>query len=390
MNPSFKASEFLKGAAAVARHFGFEHLDTVRNNPACKDCVKKEHKATATDRRTDALGGLLTAGMSAYFDNRLNGIEGPVFFYTVESVPRTGETAIVLQALNVEKSIAESILIETIHSMLAHTGFGESQVRINSVGDQDSINRYTRELTNFLRKRVEDMPPTARELMKEHPGLALMHLIEKEHELGLRSPSPLEYLSDSSRRHFREIVEYLDMSNTPYEIDAKLLGHHQCYSDTIFSFDIRSDEEEPLTDVPVVVRGGRYNTFTSRMVKGGLPAVGAVIMLKNQSTPVALPRAKRIQPNVSLVQLGFGPKIRSLMLMDELRHAGIAVAHDLVSDSLSTQLRKAEDLGTRFAVIIGQKEFVDGSVIIRDLHSRSQDIVPSTGLVNYLKRYSIR
>lgn len=390
MSASFKASEFLKGAIATARHFGFEHLDTVRKNPACKDCIKKEHRANATERRVDALSGLLTSGMSNYFDNRLNGIEGPVFFYTIESVPRTGETAVVLQALNVEKSIAESILIQTIHSMLKHNGFSGSNVRINSVGDIDSGTRYTRELTNFLRKRLEEMPPTARELMKEHAGLALMHLLEKEHDLGTRSPSPLEYLSDSSRKHFREIVEYLDMSNTPYEIDSRLLGHHQCYSDTIFSFDIRDDEQEPLIESPLMIRGGRYNTFTSRMVKDGVPAVGAVVILKNQPALAHMPRSKQYVPSVSLVQLGFGPKIKSLMLMDDLRHAGISVAHDLVSDSLSTQLRKAEDLGTRFAIIIGQKEFVDGSVIIRDLHSRSQDIVPSTGLVNYLKRYSLR
>lgn len=389
MSNTFKAAEFIKNATATARHFGFEHLETLREHPNCKDCEKKEHKASAVDRRIDAVSGLLTAGMSSYFENKLHGIEGPVLFYTIDAVPRTGETAISLQIMNVEKSIAESILIQTVRSILKGSGYGESSVRINSLGDQESVIRYTRELTNFLKKRLEEMPPAARELMKEHAGLALMHLIEKEHELGLRSPSPLEYLSDASRKHFREIVEYLDMSNTPYEIDSKLLGHHQCYSDTIFSFDLKDETGEVAENAPVVVRGGRYSAFTSRMVKGGIPATGAVIMLKNQQLPDTLPRtAKHPVPTVSIVQLGFGPKIKSLMLIDELRYAGISVAQDLVSDSLSWQLQRAEERNTRFAIIIGQKEFVEGSVIIRDLHSRSQDIVPATGLVNYLRRVS--
>jgi histidyl-tRNA synthetase len=324
--------------------------------------------------------------MCAYLDNKLHAIDGPVFFYTHDTVPRTGETALTFQILNVEKSIAESLLIETVRSILRSSGYPQSSVRINTLGDQDSATRYTRELTNYLRKRLDELPPTARELMKEHPALALMHLIEKEHELAFRSPSPLEYLSDASRKHFREIVEYLDMSSAPYEIDSKLLGHYQCYSETIFSFDLRDENDMAPDTEPLMIRGGRYNAFTARMVKGGVPASGAVIVLKNQqSVPLGRP-LKSPSPAVSIVQLGFGPKMRSLMILDQLRHAGIPVAQDLVSDSLSTQLRRAEERNTRFAVIIGQKEFVEQSVIVRDLHSRSQEIIPMSGLVNYLKR----
>ena len=390
MPQPLKVSEFLKTAVAAAHHFGFESVDTLTNSRICKECtLRRDHKANAAERKIDALGGLLTNGMCAYLDNKLHAIEGPVLFYTVETVPRTGETALTFQVLNVEKSIAESLLIETMRSVLKSAGYGNSSVRINSLGDQDSAVRYTRELTNFLKKRLDEMPPVARELMKEHAALALMHLIEKEHDLGLRSPSPLEYLSDASRKHFREIVEYLDMSETPYEIDAKLMGHHHCYSETIFSFDLKDENNErPLVE-PFIVRGGRYNAFTSRMVKGGVPASGAVIVLKNQPTLANFPRfGKPGVPTVSIVQLGFGPKIRSLMVLDELRQAGIPVAQDLVSDSLSSQLRRAEERNTRFAIIIGQKEFVDKSAIIRDLHSRSQETIPMSGLVNYLKRFA--
>lgn len=388
MATTLSATEFLKNATNVAKHFGFEHIEDIKKSPACKSCDKRiEHKATANDKRLDGLHGLLTGGACSYFEHKMNGIEGPVLFYTTDTVPRTGETAVSLHILNVEKSIAEAILIQTVRALLGDSGYTNSTVRINSLGDQDSMTRYVRELTNFLKKRMDDMPASARELMKDHVFSALMHLVEKEHELALRSPNPMEYLSDQSRKHFREIVEYLDMSETPYEIDSKLIGHHQCYSDALFAIDLRDENNDIMAEQPIYIRGGRYNTFVGRMSKGKVAATGAVIVLRDKKAPARIPRpARGAVPSVFVVQLGFGPKVKSLLLIEEFRSAGIPVSQDIVSDSLSAQLRKAEEQNTRFAVIVGQKEFVDGNVILRDLHSRSQENVPLSGIVNHLRR----
>jgi histidyl-tRNA synthetase len=265
---------------------------------------------------------------------------------------------------------------------LGHT---EHTVRINSLGDRDSIARYTREVTNYLKKRLDHMPPAARELMKEHPLSALSNLVDMDHELAQRSPNPLEFLSDGSRKHFREIIEYLDMSETPYEIDPKMLGHHECYSDAIFSIDIEDEDGVPS---PLSIRGGRFNEFMQRNTKGRTPVVGAVVMLKNGKTPSRIPRVKATVPSVYVIHLGFGPKIKSLMLIDELRRAGIPVMHNLASDSLSTQLRDAEARGIRYALIMGQKEFVENTIIFRDLNIRNQELVEQSAVVKKLKRQS--
>ena len=130
--------------------------------------------------------------MCSYFDFKLNCIEGPSLFYTTEQVPRSGDIAVTFHVLNVKKSIAEALLIQTIRSFLNDIGYAHHTVRINSLGDSDSVTRYLRDLTNYLRKRLDEMPPAARELMKEHPLIALMYLIERDHELARKSPSRLE------------------------------------------------------------------------------------------------------------------------------------------------------------------------------------------------------
>lgn len=384
-------NEFLKRAISTAEYFGFRSATHIQSKPECKTCqVTLSHTAKAEDRRLDGLSGILADGINAYTSNRFNGFTEPVFYYNLDQVPRTNDAALTLHVFNVDKSIAEAILIQTIRSLLADIGYEHHTVRINSLGDTDSRTRYTRELTAYLRKRLDEMPPIARELMKDHATTALLHLIEKEHELANKSPSPLEHLSDSSRRHFREIVEYLDMSETPYEIDPKLIGHYQCFNDAIFSFDLNDDRGVSLTEQPLQAKGGRYGTFFEKHLKQNISAVGAVVILKGMKQLTRLPRSHNKAPSVHLIQLGFAPKIRSLLLIDELRRSGILVDQNLASDSLSVQLRRAEERGARYTIIIGQKEYVDGTVILRDMIGKNQETIPVNSLISKLKRSNLQ
>ncbi len=385
-------TDFLKTATSTAEHFGFQPSDTFKRNVLCKRCGDKiQHSATAADRKLDALHGLLTNGLANYTDAKMHALEEPVLFYNIEQVPRTGEVALALQIVGVKKSIAEAILIQTTRALATELGYDNHTIRINSLGDRDSSTRYTRELTNYLKKRLDDMPVAARELMKVHVFDALMHLLEKEHDLAYRSPNPLEHLSDPSRKHFREIVEFLDMSETPYEIDPKLMGHYHCYSDALFALDINDAEgvADPLS--PLQIRGGRYDEFMLRHTKQEIPAAGAVVVMRERKAPARIPRIPKTNvPSVYVVQLGFGPKISSLMLIDQLRKENVPVFQNLACDSLSTQLRDAEARGVEYTVIIGQKEHVDGTVILRNMHARSQEHVPMSNLVTQLKRINAK
>lgn len=381
----YSPTEFLKVASNTAEHFGFKTSDVIKNNPLCKNCeVPLSQNFTAQDRKLDSHNGLLTNCASTYCLENLHALNAPVLLYSLDQVPDSDTTSLTLSIFNVQKSIAEAILIQAGRSLLQDLDIKEHIVRINSLGDNESTTRYSRELANFLRKRLEFMPPSARELMKEHPFLALMNLVEKEHDLAYRCPNPLEYLSDQSRKHFREIVEYLDMTATPYEIDPKMIGHHEYYSDALFAIEpLRSED----VDAPeITIRGGRFDEFLYRKTRTRIPAVGAVITFKNSKQPSRLPKAKTSNPSVYVIQLGFGPKVRCLTMIDELKRVGVPVRHDLASDSLSAQLRDAEARGVRYTVIIGQKEFVDQTFILRDMKERNQENVSLDSLLRKLKR----
>jgi len=375
-------TEFIKVATKTARHFGFDSLEYVKaRNVKTEGKRVQVQRIPVADRKVDNMHGLLTSGVSSYFENNLT-LGKPALFSTIEEVPRTGDLALTLHAVGVSKSIAETLLIQTMRSVLFDLGIEDHVVRINSLGDRESTNRYTRELTNFFKKRMEDMTPQSRELMKEHVFSALAHLLEKGHDLGFRAPSPLEHLSDQSRKHFREIIEYLDIANIPYEIDSRLMGHHLCYSDALFSI----GNPDPTVDSPISVRGGRYDEFVKRLTKQNISATGAVMILRSRKVPSRIPKVEDSLRSIFVVQLGFGPKIRSLLLMEDLKRADIEAYQELSSDSLGEQLRKAEALNVPYSLILGQKEYVDNTVIVRDMRSRSQESVPTSSIVSHMKR----
>lgn len=382
----YTPTDFLKAATGTAEHFGFRTVDTLKKDPACQNCTTPlNHSIGPDDQTCDNHGGVSVDCVAAYCDEKLHTTTSPVLLYSLtKTTPEDTTTSLSLNIFNVQKSIAEAILIQAARSLLHELDETDHVVRINSIGDTESVARYQKELTNFLRKRLDLMPDEAREKMKTHPLRALQSLIDHDHELAYKAPSPLEHLSDQSRKHFREIVEYLDLSGAPYEIDPKMLGHHEFYSDAIFSIDNQNADEQNLR-----VRGGRFNEFLFRKTKTRTPAVGVVFSLKTSKPPARLPKAKSHPINVYVVQLGLGPKMRSLMIIDALKRAGIPVNHDLASDSLSTQLRRAEDAGAHYTVIVGQKEFVDNTVILRDMRERSQEPVNLETLLRKLKKEAV-
>jgi len=380
----YSPTDFLKIATNTAEHFGFRTADIHKKNPLCKNCeAPLTYTATASDKKNDAQQRLLAKGAEAFCLENLHALEAPVLLYSQDQIPGEDTTTFTFNVFNVPKSIAEAILIQVSKSLMNELEQPDHIVKINSLGDTDSNVRYSRELANYLRKRIDQIPPTARELMKEHPILALMHMIEKDHELVQRSPNPLEYLSDQSRKHFREIVEFLDMTETPYEIDPKMLGHHEYYSDALFSIESSHTEE---TDPKITISGGRFDEFLYRKTRTRIPAAGAVVTYKDSKQPTRMPKGKTTEPEVYVVQLGFGPKVQSLIILEQLKQAGINVRHDLASDSLSAQLRDAEAREVRYTIIIGQKEFVEQNFILRDMKERNQENLSIDALIKKLKR----
>jgi histidyl-tRNA synthetase len=136
--------------------------------------------------------------------------------------------------------------------------------------------------------------------------------------------------------------------------------------------------------------GGRYDYLAKAMGhKKDVPAVGMALgvdrMLLCAGTEDIESKIQK-KPKIFFIQLGFEAKLKSLQIIEELRKHKVPISQSLSKDSLGIQLGMAERMDIPYALIYGQKEAMDKEVIIRNMHTRSQETVKIDKLVEHIKK----
>ncbi len=375
-------ADHFERAARIASYYGFLSAGALaqprRDVPI--DTIMRE-----------ALGHTAASALTGHFAARAS---EPVMFYHASSTSAGRECLFYLEVIGVPKSIAEAFVIKTALAILHDIGKTDARVYVNSIGDKDSFARFSRELQMYLRKHINDLPPRPRELMKRDIMSAFLFLARHKHALAAAAPKPMEFLSEASRRHLHKVLEYLETIGVPYEVDDDLVSEGGWYSQTLF--EIRQAKEhanqEEGTDEAVhtitIAKGGRYDDLLRRSFRVPLSAVRASLMFES-NTPIpkqgaALRSARK--PKIYFIQLGFDAKLRALMLIETLREARVPLMQSLGAETLTSQLALAEKMGAPYAMIMGQKEVHENTIIVRNLKTRVQETIAVAILPDYLRR----
>ena len=198
-----------------------------------------------------------------------------------------------------------------------------------------------------------------RERLKTNPLRILDSKDPKTKEINLGAPDAISFLSPSGKKHFKEVLEYLDEMGIPYQIDKTLVRGLSYYTHTVFEIIETTEEGTALT----IAGGGRYD-YLGRALgsKKDVPAMGGSLgMDRIIERPWCKNLAPRIikKPKVYFIQVGFEAKLKSLAIIEILRKAHVPVVQSLSKDSLSAQLAVAEKSGAPYVIIFGQKEAVE-------------------------------
>ncbi len=334
--------------------------------------------------------------MRAYIEHGMQSMPQPVMYYQYGPVfrhdkPQRGRYRqfwqFDLDSLGSDKSIMDALIIKAGVSILEDAGADNLSIDINSIGDKECRGAYLRELTNYYRKHISSLPPIDRERLKTNPLRILDSKEEKTIEINASAPDSISFLCPSCKKHFKEVLEYLEQLGIAYNINKNLVRGLSYYTRTVFEIIEQKGGEDgtPLT----LAGGGRYD-YLARQVgsKKDVPAVGMSIGVDRI---VAQPWYKKLaprilkKPKIYFIQLGAEAKLKSLNIIDILRKAHVPIAQSLSKDSLGSQLAIAEKLAIPYAIIFGVKEAIDNSVIVRNMATRSQDTVKQTKLLEYLK-----
>jgi len=372
--------ELLDRALTAAEFYGFDSFDHLikAHKPAR---VLKQNGTPALSFPTEKKMSGVTKSLVSHGFHRTNCLH---FAYQLEN-SGSKVSSLGLHAIGSRSAIAEGVLIATLANIARDAGLGEFVVHINSMGDRDSSARFVRELTSYLRSHLNDLPAYAREDMNSgNPIRAFARLTEKQHEIAAGAPSPMEYLNDDSRAHLRSVLEYTENIGIPYELDTTVIGNNDCWQHTMF--ELRSTDENG--NAVVIARGGRHDTLAQKTFRVDLPIVSAVIEHEIQGR--SKPKRRAVEkPRFFFAQLGPDAKKKSFSVLDHMRESGIPMMQQIAIDSIGSQLEHAEKHQIPYTVIMGHKEALEDTAIVRNMHSRSQVVVPLSNLTGYLKRLKV-
>jgi histidyl-tRNA synthetase len=286
-----------------------------------------------------------------------------------------------LQVSGAKESVGEVLLLKTVATILSEWGGNVVRVRINALGDRDSRMRFARELSSFLRRQAHNLPPEWRERAPEDPMAFLTAATDETRTMLESAPRPMNFLSEKSRAHFREMLEHLEHLGLPYELDDMLVGDER-EPRVAFAIDL----EEDATVVASV--GGRFDDHVRRLTnRKDVSAVHASLYFRKKGLAASnfMLEGPAGKPRIYFVQLGLRAKLTSLKVSDILREARIPILQSFDSSKLSPQLQAAQAAGVSHLIIMGQREALDGTVIVRAADNSAQTTLVLSQLPRYLK-----
>lgn len=374
-----------KKAVDICQFYGVSFINAPKLDKETKSYTEKfSGKSDESASKEPMLSVNERAAMiRVYSDEGWDTLSQPVLvMYTKKPNPR-GERFLYIHAIGVTKCIADMLSIHLAWTILNESVKRDLMIHINSLGDKDSSTQFISELTAYYRKRINSLPDDSREAFK----LDILNILKETHpESQLfqeEAPKSIMYLSDYSRKYFKELIEFIEAREAPYIIDHSLVEHKDAYSETLFTIREKSDDLKGR----VFAVGARSDNLTRGSgMRKTVPIVSTTILIPNTTGRESIKSvvAKKKKPLIYFIQLGDDARLKSFTLLEKLRKAKLPVTISIGKEKMSSQIAQADRLRVPITLIIGQKEAIENTVILRDMETRSQetvaieDIVPKT------------
>ncbi len=376
-----RPDDILKRAHAIGTYYGFRPLSALayeKRGQGSKAPFPESLNLDSLDPAAREVAGLLKHVRDAGLDPSTR---EPLFLWHTNAAPgRQAPKQIIVQfhVLGVEHAIADAVLIRAVRSLMQDLTKADPKLRLNSMGDKETRTRFARELGTFFRKHGATLPPECIDCAKTDVFSAAEKLACNKDECGLL-PSPTDHLSEASRKHFEAVLEYLETTDTPYQLAPELLSRGGAWSDMCFEL---SSEGGPKG---VEVWGSRYGEFTKHFFKSTVPSVGAVMRFTTETREVIPAIKEKVSPRFVFVHIGDEAKRESMKMADDLRRARIPMTQSIGIASLTEQMRYADMMNPPYLLIMGRKEALERSVILRERSSYTESVIPLDSLIERLR-----
>jgi histidyl-tRNA synthetase len=287
---------------------------------------------------------------------------GPLFRHERPQAGRFRQfTQLDAEAIGSDSPLVDAELIVLLDELLRTLEVPGLELRLGSLGSLDARAAYRDELRAYLREHEADLARDVRERIDENPLRAFDAKDEGTRAVMREAPTMLERLDGEDAEHLVVVRRALDQAGVAYELDATLVRGLDYYTRTVFEFHC-----ERLGAQSQVAGGGRYDGLIELL--GGAPTAACGWAAGIERILLALEPPARERASDVFVAASEDQRERAFALVRELRQAGLRAELDLAGRAIKGQMRQADRLGARRAVILD----ADGSATVRDMDSGEQ------------------
>ncbi|MCD7737233.1 MAG: histidine--tRNA ligase [Lachnospiraceae bacterium] len=359
------------------------------------DVVQKEmYTFEDKGKRSITLKPEGTAGvMRAYLEHSMYAQPAPVkLFYVTQAFryekPQSGRLRqhhqFGVELVGSSSPLAEMELISFVTELMERLGLKDVKLHINSIGCRDCRKTYNDALLSYLKSYEQELCPTCRERMKLNPLRVLDCKVESCKKIVANAPRTIDYLDDACREHFEELQSLLNELSIPYEIDTGIVRGLDYYTRTVFEF----VNSEGFT----LCGGGRYDGLIHEIdEKQDIPSVGFGMGIERilnfmEEKGCYFPEEEPVDLYVGI--LGKEARARAYKLVIALRKKGLIIETDYMDRSVKAQMKYANKLGARKAVIIGSQELDENKARVRDMATGSETEVALDQIADLLQSFA--
>lgn len=265
-------------------------------------------------------------------------------------------------------------------------------LHINSWGCSECRGGYLKLLNDYFKTKRSQLPETVLNWLPRSPWRLFNTSQPQVKAVCEGAPQIVDHLCTNCNNHLVSVLEYLDEVEIPYQLDPLTIPTTDYFTRTVFEI-VTTIHDDHLTEVEqVILSGGRYDELLTRLGGSTLGGVGynaqveeIIKLINTHNISLITP----LMPQIMLAQLGPEARKHAIVLFEQLRQARLTVATILSSGGLKNQLEEAQRLGVRYAAIVGQREILDGTVLVRDMENGIQEVVERSRLAaELLKRLS--
>ena len=291
-----------------------------------------------------------------------------------------------LESLGEKSAVIDAQIILIFYNILKNLKFKNLVVEVNSIGDYQCRPYYKKLLINYLRSRESSLCPDCRRRIRENPLRILDCKEEKCQPIKAQAPQILDHLCEECHTHFKELLEFLDELELPYQLNPYLVRGIDYYTKTVFEISEGTEEGKRQGSL---VGGGRYDTLVKILGGKDTPGCGGAAGIERIVNIMKLRKISsesHYKPQVFLAQLGQLARRKSLKVFEDFRKANIDVVESFGRDSLKAQLTKSDKVEATYTLILGQKEALEGTIIIRDMQTGRQETMKLEKVVTEMKK----